>query len=102
MRLLGYFLLACVLLSLMQAVIAAAVVVYVGLLLWGLIFRPTQTLGFVGLCLFLRAFETHPVATICVIGCLIAIVLKQKRAEPGLSQSPRGSLAISDQHTAEP
>src|SRR5215210_7623986 len=68
MRLLGYLLLFCVLLSLMRAVLAVALVVWFALLLLGLIFRPAQTLGIVGLCLFLRAFETHPVATIVATG----------------------------------
>ena len=72
MQLLGYIVLACLVIAAAQAVLAILIIM---LLIAGLICRPRETFGFLVIGGLLNLLQFYPVATICVGGTLLALVL---------------------------
>ena len=64
MRLLGQILLACLLIAVLQGMLAVLAVALVLAILWGLLFRTAETAGFLALLLYLRALELWPALTV--------------------------------------
>lgn len=71
MRLLGFFLSACVILAALKAAVVALFVLFLIALLWGMFFHPREVAGFVTLCTALSLVSAHPVATLSIIGLVI-------------------------------
>lgn len=79
MKIVGQILLACIVLTLLQYAVAAALVIAVLSLLWGIYFRTRETIAFVATLLIIGLISNHPVACIVVAGVAFVVI---KLAEP--------------------
>ena len=88
MQLLGYIVLACLVIAAAQAVLAILIIM---LLIAGLICRPRETFGFLVIGGLLNLLQFYPVATICVGGTLLALVLIAGRHKSMPDVVPEGN-----------
>jgi hypothetical protein len=79
MGLLGYFLFACVLLSLLQAAFSALVVALVIVLVFGVFFCPAETFGLLAMGLFSQLSRTHPLACVWLFALFLVTGLVLSR-----------------------
>ena len=97
MQLLGYIVLACLVIAAAQAVLAILIIM---LLIAGLICRPRETFGFLVIGGLLNLLQFYPVATICVGGALLAIVLianaRPRDAHGQPADAVDGTLLLND------
>ena len=83
MRYLFPLLLACVLLRVVSTVIAALLLVFCLLIIWGILFRPRQAFAFLLVLLMARLIEVYPGWVLFLIGILTALgVAKGNWPEP--------------------
>ena len=83
MKAAGILFTAVVILSIAQSAVAALVIVLLLTLLWGVLFRPRETFGFLMFGVIMNLFEHHAGACIAVIGCLmVAAVIAGPPAPP--------------------
>ena len=75
MRLLGQIILLCLIVTALQGAMAVLMIAIVLSLIWGLFYRPEETLGCIGLGLLLAALQVHPWLTIGAALALAAVVL---------------------------
>lgn len=77
MRVFGIFVVACVILSLIKSLIAALVVMFVLLLLWGVFFRPQQTLALLIFGVITSLLEHHPALCVSAFAVILTARLHQ-------------------------
>jgi hypothetical protein len=80
----GYFIFACVLLSLAQAALSALVIIVMIMLIFGIFYHPAETFGFLAFGLASTLFQRHPMAAVWLIGLFLVagIVLSMKGSNP--------------------
>ncbi len=100
MKIVGQILLACIVLTLLQYAVGAALVVAVLSLLWGIYFRTRETLAFVATLLIVGLISNHPVACIVVAGMAFVAI---KLGDPGQAGGEvQPSLPAPAAHPEEP
>ena len=85
MRLLGQILLACLLIAVLQGILAVIAIGIVLALIVGLIWRPAETIGLLIVLGLITALQTYPWMTIGVslaIVCVLLIAGKRLPADP--------------------
>lgn len=80
MRLLGYVLLACLLVSVLRAVIIILCVAFAFMLLWGALFRPQETFGLMLLTAFMLTLQTYPLASVGIAIAMLTLNWLVQRA----------------------
>jgi hypothetical protein len=84
MKLIGMFIVACVVLSVLQAALSVLVVVGILLLIIGAFYRPAETFGLLLFGAFSTLLQTHPVGCIWLITLMLAVAFfKRERAHRG-------------------
>lgn len=87
MRWLIFILVACLALAVLKATIIALLIIFGLMILWGVLFRPAETFGFIALMGFMSLLEQRPLPVLLLIGFLGLIALMQRpaaKAEPPL------------------
>jgi len=79
MRPLAIFLTACVVLVAAQAAATALCVLLITGLIYGLVVRPHETLGLLGIVLIAGAFQAYPLAFLGVTALLAALGLTRAK-----------------------
>ncbi len=80
MKLLVTFFVCCVILAAAKVAIAILAVAILLILIWGAIFRPAQTYGFIATCLIVSLISRYP--GWCVVAIVLAILVTAIRAQP--------------------
>jgi hypothetical protein len=73
-------------LTVLRAALAVLLIVLVLSVLWGALFRPAETFGFILMLLFSAVLQTHTLAVLILIGflCCVALVCSaDQRDQPG-------------------
>ena len=86
MRLLGQILLVCLVISALQGLLVVLAVGIVLVIIWGLIWRPAETLSVLLFLLFLRALEINALGTIGIslaVVCSVLIASHRNRLRGG-------------------
>jgi hypothetical protein len=83
MRFLAFLIIASVILSLARALTLVLILVFVVSLLWAVITRPLELLGFLLIALLMEALSLSPVTTILGIAGIAALAIILKPAEKG-------------------
>lgn len=78
MRFLAFLIIASVILSLARALTLVLIFVFVISLLWAVISRPLELLGFLSIALLMEALSLRPLTTIICFAGLAAIVAIRK------------------------
>ena len=99
MKLFGQILLACVALAILQAALAVVVIGVLLAVLIGLICKPRETLGVIGLCLIVSLFQAQP--AIAVILIVAILVLGRLKPRP-IQNADREPLRLTHVPTVEP
>jgi hypothetical protein len=105
MRLLGQILLACLIIAVLQGMLAVLAVAVVLALICGLLLRPAETAALVVLLLFLRAVELWPGQTLAISTCAgVAFLIGSRARRPrgNLRSRPRGLLAPPETSNSPP
>lgn len=87
MRLVGFLLIASVILTLAKALTLVLILVFVSSLLWAVITRPLELLGFLLIALLIEALSLRPLITILCIAVVATLVVIRKSVE----QSDKGA-----------
>jgi hypothetical protein len=83
MRFLAFLIIASVILCLARALTLVLILVFVVSLIWALLTRPLELLGFLLIALLMEALSLSPVTTILCITGLAAIAFIRKPVEKG-------------------
>jgi hypothetical protein len=75
MRWLGFILVACLAIALLKATVIVLLIVLGLMTVWGVLFRPVETFGFVALLGFMSLLEQRPIAVLVLIGLLGLVAL---------------------------
>lgn len=81
MRFLAFLIIASVILSLARALTLVLILVFVISLLWAVITRPLELVGFLLITLVMEALSLQPLATILCFVTVVAIVSIRKPVE---------------------
>lgn len=83
MKIVGYILLACLLLAILQSLAFAASVLGFMALLWGVCFRTRETFGLIG-ALLLFGLACHSPGLFVAVAVAMAVLLaRTRRPDPG-------------------
>ena len=82
MKVIGYMFAACILLAVLKAAISALLVAGLLVLVWGILFRPAQVFGFIGVCIIAALIRNHPWAFVALLALLI-VGGKRNTFDPG-------------------
>ena len=82
MKVAGTLMLACIILGIFQSVAAALAVALILMLVWGAIFRPRETYGFLAFGLVMQLLEHHAGLCVAVAGVIVAAALIADRPSP--------------------
>ena len=88
MKLFGQILLACIALAILQAALAVVVVGVLLAALVGLICKPRETLGLIGLCLTVSLFQAQPVAALILIVAILVLSRLKPRSIADADSEP--------------
>jgi hypothetical protein len=92
MRWLAIIIVACWVLAVLRVALIVLVVILALLILWGLLFRPAETVGAILLFVFLGLLEQHPVAVMLLVGVLAVASLQSRRVHANSgSEEPQGN-----------
>ena len=85
MRLIAFLLIASVILTLAKALTLVLILVFLASLLWALITRPLELLGFLLIALLTEAVSLRPLTTIfCIAGVATLVAIRGSAgSEPG-------------------
>ena len=83
MRFLAFLIIASVILSLARALTLVLILVFVISLLWAVITRPLELLGFLLIALLAEALSLRPLITILCIAVVFAIVIVRNPVDEG-------------------
>ena len=83
MRFLAFLVITGVILSLARALTLVLILIIVASLLWALITRPLELLGFLLIALAMEALSLSPMATILSLAGIAALVVIRKPVEKG-------------------
>lgn len=104
MKVVGYFLFACVLLSLLQTALSVLVVVDLIAVAFGIFYHPAETFGFLAFGLLANLFQTHPIAAVWLVSLFFMAGIAISTMEKGKtcptqapSRSPEGQKGDADQ-----
>lgn len=78
MRLLGCIVAACLALAVLRMVAVVLALALITAAVWGIIFRPLQTIGFIVSLTLLSAFERHPLAGLGLLGVALICTRGQR------------------------
>lgn len=76
MQLIGILLVACVVLALLRLTIAALLISVCILLLWGALYYPRETIGFMMISAALGLMQLHPALSLAAL-CLGALLYRE-------------------------
>ena len=86
MKLLATFFVCCVILAAAQATIAVLAIATLLALMWGAIFRPAQTYGFIATCLVVSLFSRYP--GWCMVMIALVMLVTAFRGLPEETTNP--------------
>jgi hypothetical protein len=78
MRWLVIIIVACLLLTVLKAAIAVLLILLGIAVLWGVYFRPAETVGFFALMCFMSVLERYPLPVLLLIGLLGVLAYLQR------------------------
>jgi len=95
MRLLGQILLACLLIAVLQGILAVLAVAIVLALIAGLIWRPAETISLLLLLLYLRTLEIFGWYTVggTIALAIIVLIARRRKSAAGVPADPVALLA---------
>ena len=82
MKIAGTLFVACIILGIMQSVAAALAIALILMLVWGAIFRPRETYGFLMFGLMMQLLEHHAGLCISAAGVVAALAFIADRPSP--------------------
>ncbi len=98
MKIVGYILLACLLLTALHSILAAALLGFLVMLLWGALFRPHRTFALLFALLLFGLAAEQPRVFILVAGVVIVLLAiiwhQEQRRRWSRSQPPTPPLAL--------
>ena len=80
MKIFATFFVCCVILAAAKVTIAVLAIATLLILIWGAIFRPAQTYGFIATCLIISLVGRYP--SWCIVVIALAILVSACRAQP--------------------
>ena len=83
MRFLAFLIIASVILCVLRAVTLALILIFAVSLVWAVLTRPLELLGFLLIALLMEALSLSPMTTILCIAGLAAIAVIRKPVEKG-------------------
>lgn len=92
MKLLGYIILACVVLAALQAALTLALVLGGILLLIGVFTCTAETFGFLIVCGFYWVLQHYPAAGLCLVGLFMLVAILLPKGDGGAAPEPTATL----------
>jgi chromate transport protein ChrA len=88
----------CLGLAALRAAIAVLIVAIVLSLLWGMLFKPAETVGFAALLIFMGLLNQHPLPVLLVIAFFLSVALLRRPTEPPTDGSKGSDEAATSQN----
>ncbi len=76
MQLIGFLIVACIILALLRMAVAALLIGFCVLILWGALYYPRETIGFMMVSAALGLMQMHPALSLAAL-CIGALLYRE-------------------------